>query len=223
MPVSKFTKLNRTKSRVGKRKKKSAMDPMGIRSVSADYSAIVPVAVERTVGSSISPTQKIEVFEFTLGDILNPAQYTMFDQYRLNWIEFKVVPIYTSVVTTDADVTGAVALTDAMPNYVFYVDRDDATTALTYDNLRVRKGAVTRKANQSLTRKFRPNCLSNIYNGILANAHKIVTEPTWIDMAQQSVPHYGVKFVLESGGTVANQFQFKFEVRYCFSFANRRT
>lgn len=207
-----------------KRKKKSTMDPMGIRGLQPDYSVIVPIAVERVMASSVFPTQKIETYQFSLLDIINPSQYEMFDQYRLNWVEFKVLPVYASIVTTDADVTGSVSINEAVPNYVFYVDRDDATTALTYDNLRVRKGAITRKSTQGFTRKFRPNCLSNIYNGgILSDAHKIVTDAPWLDMAQQTVPHYGVKMVLQAGGNAAAQYQLKIEVRYCISFANRRT
>lgn len=204
------------------RKKKGAMEPMGIRGMVPTYSTIVPILNEPTMTSDILTAESLS-HSFAFNDIINFSNYAMFDQYRLNWVEIKVIPTMVGMVTTDADVTGPISATERIPNYCFWVDRDDITLAVTYDELRVRQGAVVRKATQSYTRKFRPNILSNTFNGLSPDGHQIVKEPAWIDTGNISLPHYGFKMVLQAGGSATNQYVLRVQMRYCYSFANRRT
>ncbi len=219
--MPKFVKKTYTKRVRNKRKKKGKMDPMAIRGVSSDLSVIVPSESDDFIISNVL-TPTVYVRDFMISDMLNFSNYAMWDQYRINWVQVKCVPVGVNLITSDADVSGSVETT---PNIVFYIDRDDISVGgVTYDGLRVRAGATIVKATKKWSRQFRPNVLNNVYNGIIAtDAYQVPKDPVWLDSGNISCPHFGFKAVMEPGGQVNENFQYKVQVKYCISFANRRT
>lgn len=215
-----FRKTFRRKAKP--RKKKSKFDPMGIRSIRADYSTIIPTGTENIFASNqLSTVEDALTFQFI--DVLNSSQYTMFDQFRINWVEVKFVPVMTNNVVAELGTGTVPVIGEATPNYALWVDRDDDASPTDYNALKVRQGATIRKMTQGATVKFRPTVLNTLFRTGVTSSYSVMKEPQWIDMANSDTPHYGLKIALQAGGLVDEAFMIKKQTRYSISFANRRT
>lgn len=156
---------------------------------------------------------------FSFQDILNYANYNIWDQYRINCIVAKISPNLTQVVNGPYDDTTNPG-TGKIPNYCVYVDRDDSAAGqATYEELKSRQGSIIRPCTKGLTLKFRPTRLLQVYKSAVSSGYMCDNSKKWLD--DRAIPHYGLKIGIENGGTT-NKFGLRVEYTYYISLKNRR-
>lgn len=124
---------------------------------------------------------------FTLANQI--AQYasfgSVFDQYRIMEVEVWIRPV--SGTSGSVDTNGA--------NYVTAIDYDDANTPTQVVNVQAYENAITAPLTNGQYRKFRPHIAIAAYNGSFSGYQN--QKSGWIDIASNSVQHYGMKVACE--------------------------
>lgn len=162
--------------------------------------------------------ETLETYRFGLQNCLNANTYaTMWDQYRINKVVITWTPIRTQMVQANVeDVTPS--STTNIPSWVVAKDFDDLTPT-SYTDTRTRFGSVVRLATQGGKMIIRPACLSEIYQSTLTTAYS-PNYGKWIDTANNSVPHYGVRFAMEAAEP-SGQYALECKTKIYVSFKNR--
>lgn len=156
---------------------------------------------------------------FRASDLPDIAEYqNMFEQYRINKVTVKIIPMATEASSA------AAASGTATQSAVFFhwcLDYDDAarpTASLAGINaLRQRTGYKLRNIysgnGKPITVTFTPKVLEDVYRSSISTGYKPV-KGGWIDEGYPDVPHYGLKCITESicSGTALLHF-FKVETR----------
>lgn len=213
---SKLTKKRRTRKRCYK-----IRIPRGIVSNKADYSCIL--IQEPIIISNNASAEEKHGFDFALDDTINYSTWSsIFDQYRINKVVVKFVPVQTSVVTRPFDdTTNPGESVSEVPRFAVCLDRDDSVTPTDMGQLLKRQGVIVRNATQPVTMSWVPNRLIQIYNGV-TTGYKVDSDTrAFLDCAQPGIPHYGVKCVLEATSP-ANAYQYRMETSYYVSFKHKR-
>lgn len=138
-------------------------------------------------------------WSFSLNSLPSYSEFTaLFDEYRINGIAIKLVPLFTS-----ADLNPATtALT--VPNLHTVIDYDDSTdpgslnTILQYPNRRMTR------ATQMHSRYFRPHVAYAVYKTALASGYGTKSR-MWIDCENVDVPHYGFKYCFDGNYGTGSQ------------------
>lgn len=117
----------------------------------------------------------------------------LFDQYRIDWIEVTVRPMYTA--------TSLSASGDIVPVYKTLIDYDDANTLVNMAGANVYSTVQTGQIN-SMTRAWQPHCATSVLGG--SGGQGNVASP-WLDCGFPTVPHYGFKMGIEAGTAGAIQ------------------
>ena len=135
-------------------------------------------------------------YRFQLSACLNYTNYRdMWDQYKINKVVVTWTPVRTqSVVQQVDDVTPST--TTNVPSYVVAKDIDDLTQ-ISYEDVKSRYGAVERIATKGFKMVLKPAMLTEVYQGPVSTAYSPQYN-TWLDTANNTVPHYGIRFAIES-------------------------
>lgn len=172
---------------------------------------------------SISVQECRATHVFRLDEIPNLPEFTaLFDQYRLTKVTFQI----KMISNPDAGTVGTAGAANAAPFYptIWYVPDFDDNFTVTLAQIREFAG-VRRKVlrpNQITTVTFRPRTLTQIYNSAVSTGYAVSTSRSALDIAQSSIPHYALKYVIDFEGLTlsANGAQnpnFKIDVKYYFS------
>jgi len=158
-----------------------------------------------------------------LQDVPGYVEFTnMFEQFRLNKIVIRIIPMATS-----ASGSAAPSPLVAQPTVLFHwaLDPDDAVlptaSAAGIQVMRERQGYRVRNILQGggrpITIVLRPHFAKSIYSSAVATGYQAAKG--WLDNGAWHVPHYGVKCIAESvsGGAAGTQY-FKVETKYFLSF-----
>lgn len=160
---------------------------------------------------------------FRLSDVPDYTEFTnLFDQFRLNKVVIRIIPMATSVST------GAAYASNVGQSCVLFhwaLDQDDQTLPTNsesgVDTMRNRQGYRVRNiysgGGRPITIVFRPHFARTLYNTSTTSAYQPARG--WLDNNSSGTPHYGLKCITEavSGGSVQVLF-FKIEAKYFFSF-----
>lgn len=142
-----------------------------------------------TATSSQNPT-----YNFTLGDLDNAASFTaLFDQYRIECVCFKLLPMQNAIGLTTNSTTTCVT------PYVV-IDYDDSTALTTAAQARSYESCIIVPPGRECTRMFRPRMAMSAYNGAFSGFANVADQ--WIDAATAGVQHYGIKLFIP-GATAA--------------------
>lgn len=145
--------------------------------------------------------------KFMLSDLPDVAEFSLFDQFRINAIKIEFT-ITSAPATTEVESAGAPALTHTgSPFFYTAIDTDDATVpssknaVLQYDSCRFHGNL---NCNMSkVVRWLKPQVATTYYKGITAG-YGARTSP-WIDVQGSSaVEHYGIKWALTSLTAMTN-------------------
>jgi len=138
--------------------------------------------------SSIT-TDRLFSFSFTLGALPGSASYQqVFDQYRFDLIEFELYPLQT--------VNPVLGTSVLAPVLYSALDYDDDIVLLTLPAIREYGTCQTHKPLTTIRRTFRPNIAINAF---ASTGNAYVSRPAeWLDIAYNSVQHYGVKIGMET-------------------------
>lgn len=165
------------------------------------------------------------VCTFKLADVVSYTEFTnLFDQYRIDKVQFRLIP-YATGVLTGAAVSPAAGQPSVFVHSIVDYD-DDNTLALSnagvdamrqYPNYR-----MSNLIKNGFKRTLKPKVLSSTYQTSLTTGYRPVSFK-WADCAYPDIPAYGLKIMFESisGGAVTD-IVCKAEVKFWLSFKNLR-
>lgn len=156
---------------------------------------------------------------FTLADLPQASSFTtLFDQYKINKITIKFIPM-TMVNGFERSDVASVTNPGMMGTVI---DFDDANTLSNinayeeYQNFRY-QSAVSMKTH---SRTFRPHIAMAAYQGTFAGFTNVPSK--WIDCANATVQHYGVKFYMDVYASANTAQAYQVFATYYLSFKNVR-
>lgn len=162
------------------------------------------------------------VLSFKLDDFLGYGNWkSVFDYYRINHVTVTFTPIMTQVQQKPYDDTTTGNLVNTVPFLYTAIDRDSNTSPVSIAALtdrRHRKNDATKK----VVYKFTPTRLKMVYRTATTTGYVIDSNTyEFIDCANDDVPHYGLKYGLESASP-ARGFVYNVDVKASVSFAGKR-
>lgn len=225
MAYAKRYKRKRSKRKSYRRRKRRKRKS---RSFAASLNRPDFTTVLRFQDTSIENSNLVDekrTLSYNLSDCANFANFTnIWDYYRINWVSVEFVPSTTAVVrqTNIGTASVPVSTTNQIPMCALAVDRDDASTAYTYDSLKNRSGSVAFPATKHHYFKFKPTRLNMVYLSGTATGYTIDTNTKqFLDAGQPTVPHYGLKFAMEPKEPGEN-FYYTIVQKVSVSFKQRR-
>lgn len=149
---------------------------------------------------------------FAFNQIANQAEFVnLFDAYK----------IHKAIVRISPNGTIAQSATSQTLPYIEWLNDHDDAAAPTVTQFRERMGVRTKffsGTSNSTTLVVQPKVAFPVYNALGGNSFAIPYRPTWLNMANTSVPHYAIKGVIRhvySPG-VLSQTQITVDTTLCF-------
>lgn len=151
-----------------------------------------------TTGSLVTASATAAVansYYFSLSDLDSYTTYTaMFDQYRIEAVEFKVMPMQNSITLQTNSTTTPV-------RFYCVVDYDDAGSITSEANARSYESCVIVPPGIECNRIFKPRVAIAAYSGSFGGYTNMAAP--WIDTVSPNVQHYGIKTYIP--GATASQ------------------
>jgi len=146
-----------------------------------------------TNGFLIAPTPTASLFgqiAIEFQDLPQSVSFaSVFDQYRIDKVQFRISPQVNSIQATTASPNAVV------PRLFVVVDRDDATVPSTLAALREYDNVVDILPYQGLNVEFEPSVTPAVYSASAFSGYEVAPSGDhWIDVASGAVPFYGIKF-----------------------------
>lgn len=145
-----------------------------------------------TISGNVAWNPYIAAYSFTFGQLVNVGEYTaLFDQYQITTI---VVKWYLRI-----DPSAQTAATASFPKMYYFRDYDDAAPPPTLNNFREHARCQVRvmNPNRPITVRLKPAILQQLYQTAVAAGYGPKWN-TWIDMNDNAVPHYGIKWAIDN-------------------------
>lgn len=218
--------MPKTKKRVMKKKRGTKRRVMRVPRalVRTDYSTVISFDYYATAFGNDTTLITRGALTASLSQIPDYTNYTaIWDQYRIDKVEFKFVPTLSTVINKPYDDSTSVLVVDPC-QLVIAIDRDDnslPSTSTGYVDLLKRAGSKTCRAGKTLTVTWKPNRLKSLYQSATSTGYAVDNSNEFLDCAQTSIPHYGLKYAL-TPFSPPNCFQYMVKCRYWVSFGNRR-
>lgn len=165
-------------------------------------------------------------FSFKLSDVPGLSEFTtLFDSYMITGVMLQIKMINNpdaySVLNLNS---GAQTGSNFYPTIWYVPDHDDAsnvTLAQIKEFEKVRHKVL--RPNSELNIMLRPTTLTQLYRTSTTTGYAENRRRQWIDIAQNDVPHYGVKCVLDFEGLdPVQEYKFKVNAKYYFRCKNVR-
>lgn len=174
--------------------------------------------------------------KFCLADHPSFAEFTsLFDYWKLVKVNVKLIPLQIGALTVASGVGGdADGYNLCVIHSCLDYDDADAFTAsetgllemLERPDVKSRSVSSNAMGRPALNRTLRPKVLRTVFNSNAAVTGKeIANKSVWLDCAQPSIEHFGLKFMLEchNGATTLNYaYQFRMIATYHFQFRGVR-
>ncbi len=175
------------------------------------------------VGALLRQSTASDVFAsvaFALADIPNISSVSsLFDQYRIDRVQYRLRSRNPALFM----------MNQASPNYsattlLLAVDRDDNTAPTTLAEIKQYDNCQAVSACDSIDVIFEPSIAAAAYAGGVFSGYIIQTDTEeWIDSANTSVPHYGLKIGIPALVTATtSKLDWDVEAWYTVSFRNPR-
>jgi len=167
-----------------------------------------------------SSTDVFASFAFALADVPNISSLgALFDQYRVEEIQFRIRSRNPGVFVAN----------QASPNYstvapLLVVDRDDNTAPATLLELQQYDNCVQFAAQDSIDVIFKPSITPSVFSGGAFSGYAVdESGKYWLDVANTSIPHYGIKMGFPAlVATTTQRFDWDCSAIYKISFKNIR-
>lgn len=162
-------------------------------------------------------------FEFRLQDVPNYTEFTtLFDQYRIDKITFKMIPMCNVNQLTIASAGTFVNNPGIVGTVIDYDDANILSTLASFEqyaNFRFQPVV----SSKTIQRTFKPHIAVAAFGGGVFTSY-MNKGPTWIDCNNATVAHYAIKIYLDGpDGTAPTAFQkFQLFATYYLSFRNVR-
>jgi len=161
--------------------------------------------------------------QFTLTDISNSSEFSaLYDQYKICGVKVSIKMISCPDATYTAGGTALNQYSNFYPTLWYVRDYDD-TALVTTGDIRQYKSVkhVTLRPNKELSIFVKPRVLKQVFNSTTGAGYEIAL-PKFIDMANNALPHFGLKMVFDFEGqnlpitSVLSQFKFRLNYKYYF-------
>jgi hypothetical protein len=128
---------------------------------------------------------------------------TVFDQYRVNWVEIDFVP-GQNVVSAPED-SALTSGTGCLPVLLIATDLDGASATPTTEAMMMRYSNHRKVLlNKPYRHRFVPRVSTQMYDSTVATiftGYGLGPAGSWIDSASSHVSHYGAVWYMDPGGT----------------------
>lgn len=160
-------------------------------------------------------------YSFTANSVANVTDFTnLFDQYKIKGVklEFRLMTNPDSTVQPSNQ-------SASYPPYLYptlwtVIDKDDDGT-ITLDQMRQHQGCKRSvlRPNQIVSRYVPyPTTLGMAYKSSISTAY-INNKSTWVDCADISTPHYGIKTVIDTEGLAnAGNYTVRLDMKFYLAF-----
>lgn len=163
-------------------------------------------------------TEVVGAIEFKLDDLSQVATFSsLFDQYRIDRVHLRIRPKNTAFF-----LASVASPNQASPDILLVADFDDSTAPASSSELKQYQNVVIMNGGDSLDAIIEPSLTPAIYSGGAFSGYG-VENSRWLDIANTSIPHYGVKFAVTAlQATATYSYQWDVEAWYQVSFRNVR-
>lgn len=121
----------------------------------------------------------------------------LYDQYRIKYIEFKVV--YSNNSSNNANTSSTIQT--YLPMIILAKDYDDSNAATYNDLMQYQKQINMQLGNgKPMVMRLKPRPQNSMYNSVATTAYGPSVSNQWISTAYPDVPHYGVKLAWYGSG-----------------------
>lgn len=165
-------------------------------------------------------TDTYAAWAFCLADIPNVASIgALFDQYRIDLIQFRLRSRNPSVF-----VANIASPNNATTTPLVVVDRDDATAPTTLSELQQYDNCQIISAQDSIDIVLWPSITPSVFSGGAFSGYAVQDSgDVWLDLANTSIPHYGIKVGMPAlVASTTQKFDWDVEAFYHVSFKNKR-
>lgn len=159
-------------------------------------------------------------YQFKLSDCPNVSEFTaLFDMYRITGVKITFYPTTQSVSISG----GGTAVNIVTPRFITAIDEDDSTAPSTQEELLQYQTCRITTVNKKHTIYFKPKVASEIYASAVSTAYGS-PKTMWLNLSNTNVPHFGLKWCMESAGSTApaGAFSYKVNVKYYLQFRSVR-
>lgn len=152
-------------------------------------------------------------YTFNLSAVTNSAEFSsLYDQYQIKGIKIELIPKHTEVIASTTVVQG---------NVHSVLDYDDSNTPIGLDTLLQYQNYRSTRMNRVHKRYLKPKVLHEIYRSAVSTGYAPKSN-TWLDVAADSIPHYGVKFWFDGLPVGAATLYYDVKTTYYLAFKNVR-
>jgi len=148
--------------------------------------------------NTITGTDQTYSKAFTFNDIVNPGEFdVLYDRYMITKIVFEV-QLVNNIDNGKIPNSTADSQSNYFPRMWYCRDYDDST-AETLDELKQRAAckSFVLMPNKIYKIALKPAILGQTYRTLTTTGYSPLWNQ-WIDMAQKDVPHYGLKWVMDT-------------------------
>jgi hypothetical protein len=169
-----------------------------VPSVSKQFTTRTMTTQQAVVTASPSAATAASYY-FSVSDLDEAAAYTgLFDQYRIDCVVFRVLPMQNAIgLTTNANTTTT--------RFYSVVDYDDANLLTSEANARAYESCVLAPPGVESSRTFQPRQALGAYQGAFAGFANV--GGVWNDSNSPAIQHYGVKIFVPQVTALQTQLQ----------------
>lgn len=164
--------------------------------------------------------------KFTLNEVVNSSELvSLYDQYKISCVVVKFQMVSNPDVPQPPGANASTTINNPMfyPKLWYYRDYDDENT-LTLQQMREigKAKCIVLRPNRIYSVKLKPAVAMQVYRTAVTTGYA----PTWpkrLDCAANDIPHYGLKYVLDTNGVApwnSGQFQLRVERQYYLKMFN---
>lgn len=155
---------------------------------------------------------------FKLADLPSYTEFTnLFDQYRICGIKWELGTYHN---TSEVNVEWETDLTNTEGHLVVHsvLDNDDSSLIYTIKNYNEYETYKRYILKSKISRYFKPSVLCMAYKSAVSTGY-ITKYNQWVDATDSTVPHYGIKFLIEeprqySVGQDAEKLELQLRITY---------
>lgn len=165
-------------------------------------------------------TDAFASYAFALADIPNVASLgSLFDQYRIEKIQLRFKSRNPALF-----ISNMTSPNNSSCEPFLVIDRDDNTAPTTISELQQYDNCQQFGAQDSMDVIFEPSITPSVFSGGAFSGYSVDDSGKyWIDLANTSVPHYGVKVGIPAlAASTAQRFDWLVTAWYKVSFKNKR-
>lgn len=159
-------------------------------------------------------------YAFALADIPNVASIgSLFDQYRIEKIQLRFKSRNPALF-----VSNATSPNNSSTEPFLVIDRDDNTAPTAISELQQYDNCQQFSAQDSIDIIFEPSITPSVFSGGAFSGYSVDDSGKyWLDLANTSIPHYGVKVGIPAlTASTAQRFDWVVTAWYKVSFKNKR-